>query len=390
MRLSYFIFAASLATLAPSLALAAPANEAASIKGLYLVTDYPAISARPGTTSTVPLKLRNYGLAPGRYKLTVSGVPAGWTATLLGGGRPVAAAMPSTDGNVSLQLRLEIPANAGIGTQTVTVAAEGEGRDLSLPIAVTLAKELPAKLHVEAKLPDLRGSAKSAFDYQLTIKNDSGRDLVASFAADAPKNFDTSFTEGYGSQELSSIPIDAGQSKDIKLHVRPPTTIDAGRYPVSVKVSAGDASANTKLSLEVVGQPKLNLAGRNGLVSARAEAGKQSTVPVVVSNTGSAPAEAIQLSGSGPSGWKIAFEPKTVTRLAPGEDKEVQALITPTAKSLAGDYMVSLTASSRGETQSTQYRVTVSTSTLWGMTGAGVIAAALLIMVGAIVRYGRR
>lgn len=390
MRLSHFIFAASLATLAPSLALAAPANEAASIKGLYLVTDYPAISARPGTTSTVPLKLRNYGLAPGRYKLTVSGVPAGWTATLLGGGRPVAAAMPPTDGNVSLQLRLEIPANAGIGTQTVTVAAEGEGRDLSLPIAVTLAKELPAKLHVEAKLPDLRGSAKSAFDYQLTIKNDSGRDLVASFAADAPKNFDTSFTEGYGSQELSSIPIDAGQSKDIKLHVRPPTTIDAGRYPVSVKVSAGDASANTKLSLEVVGQPKLNLAGRNGLVSARAEAGKQSTVPVVVSNTGSAPAEAIQLSGSGPSGWKIAFEPKTVTRLAPGEDKEVQALITPTAKSLAGDYMVSLTASSRGETQSTQYRVTVSTSTLWGMTGAGVIAAALLIMVGAIVRYGRR
>jgi uncharacterized membrane protein len=52
--------------------------------------------------------------------------------------------------------------------------------------------------------------------------------------------------------------------------------------------------------------------------------------------------------------------------------------------------MVSLTAASRGETQSAQYRVTVSTSTLWGMTGAGVIAAALLIMVGAIARYGRR
>jgi uncharacterized membrane protein len=386
-RLSHFFFAASLAIVAPSLAVAAPAND---VKGLYLVTDYPAISARPGTTSTVPLKLQNYGLPPGRYKLTVSGAPAGWTATLLGGGRPVAAAMPATDGNVSLQLRLDIPASAGIGTQTVTVAAEGEGRTLSLPIAVTLAKELPAKLHVEAKLPDLRGSVKSAFDYQLTIKNDSGRNLVASFAADAPKNFETSFTEAYGSQELSSIPIDAGQSKDIKLHVRPPTTIDAGRYPVSVKVSAGDASADTKLSLEVVGQPKLNLAGRNGLVSARAEAGKQSTVPVVVSNTGSAPADAIQLSGSAPSGWKIAFEPKTVARLAPGEDKEVQALITPTAKSLAGDYMISLTAASRGETQSAQYRVTVSTSTLWGMTGAGVIAAALLIMVGAIARYGRR
>jgi uncharacterized membrane protein len=390
LRLSLFAFA-FLTLLVPSLAIAAPAGDASKdIKGLYLLTDYPAISARPGTTSTIALKLQNYGLAPERYRLTVSGVPAGWTATLLGGGQPVGAAMPETGGNVPLQLRLDIPAKASIGTQTLTVTAEGGGRTLVLPIAVTLAKELPAKLHVEAKLPDLRGSAKSAFDYQITIKNDSGRNLVASFAADAPQNFETSFTEAYGSQELSSIPIDAGQSKDIKLHVRPPSTIDAGRYPVSVKVSADDATADAKLSLEIVGQPRLSIAGRDGLVSARAVAGAQSTVPVVVSNTGSAPADDIKLSGSGPGGWKIVFDPKTVDRLAPGEQKEVQARITPTAKSLAGDYMVSLTAASRGESNSAQYRITVSTSTLWGMTGAGVIAAALLIMVGAIARYGRR
>ncbi len=391
MRLSHFILAALLAAAAPSLAIAAPVDDTSKdIKGLYLITDYPAISVRPGTTSTISLKLQNYGLAPDRYRLAVSGVPAGWTATLLGGGQPVGAAMPPTDGNVPLQLRLEIPANAGTEKETVTVTAEGGGRNLALPITVMLAKELPAKLHVEAKLPDLRGSAKSAFDYQITIKNDSGRNLVASFAADAPKNFETSFTEAYGSQELSAIPIDAGQSKDIKLHVRPPSTVDAGSYPVSVKVSAGDATADTKLSLEIVGQPRLSLAGRDGLVSARAEAGAQRTIPVVVSNTGSAPADDINLSGSGPGGWKIAFEPKTVDRLAPGEQKEVQAQITPTAKSLAGDYMVSLNAASRGENASAQYRITVSTSTLWGMTGAGVIAAALLIMVGAIARYGRR
>lgn len=390
MQLSHLVFAALL-TVAPSLAIAAPADGTSKdIKGLYLITDYPAISARPGTTSTIALKLQNYGLAPDRYLLAVTGVPAGWTATLLGGGQPVGAAMPPTDGSVPLQLRLEIPANAGTGKETVTVTAEGGGRTLALPVTVTLAKELPAKLHLEAKLPDLRGSAKSAFDYQISIKNDSGRNLVASFAADAPKNFETSFTEAYGSQELSSIPIDAGQSKDIKLHVRPPSTIDAGRYPVTVKVSADDAVVETKLSLEIVGQPRLSLAGRDGLVSASAVAGAQSTIPVVISNTGSAPAEDINLSGSGPSGWKIAFEPKTVDRLAPGEQKEVQAQITPTAKSLAGDYMVSLNAAARGENASAQYRITVSTSTLWGMTGVGVIAAALLIMVGAIARYGRR
>jgi uncharacterized membrane protein len=392
MRMSHFAFASLLALVVPlTAALADPAGDTPKdVKGLYLLTDYPALSARPGTTSTVAIKLQNYGLAPDRFQLSVTGVPAGWTAMLLGGGQPVAAAMPPSDGSVPLQLRLDIPANAGTGTHTLTVKADGAGRNLTLQITVTLAKELPAKLKVESKLPDLRGSAKSAFDYQLSIKNDSGRNLVASFTADAPKNFETSFTEAYGSQELSSILIDAGQSKDIKLHVRPPSTIDAGRYPVTVKVSADDATADTKLSVEVVGQPRLRVAGRDGLVSARAEAGTQSTIPVVISNSGSAPADNISLSGSGPSGWKIAFEPKTIDRIAPGEDKEVQALITPTIKSLAGDYMLSLNAASRGENASAQYRVTVSTSTMWGMTGAGIIGIALIIMVGAIARYGRR
>src|SRR6185312_9886331 len=107
-------------------------------------------------------------------------------------------------------------------------------------------------------------------EYQLTIKNDSGRNLNVRFAADAPPNFETSFTEAYGSQELSSIPVDAGQSKDIKLKVRPPSTIDAGHFPVAVTVSAEDATAKTELALDVVGQPHLSLSGRDGLLSARA------------------------------------------------------------------------------------------------------------------------
>jgi uncharacterized membrane protein len=375
------------------LALAAPAPAAETpkdIKGLYLLTDYPAVSVRPGTASTVSLRLQNYGLAPERYQLSVAGVPAGWTATLLGGGQPVAAAMPATDSNVGLQLRLDIPANAPIGTETLTIKAEGQGAQVSLPVAVTLAKELPAKLAVEATLPSLRGTPKSSFDYSLKIKNDSGRNVTASFVANAPRNFETSFTEAYGTQQLSSIPIEAGQSKEVKLKVRPPSTVDAGNYPIAVTVSAEDASAKTDLALEVVGQPQLMLSGRDGLVSGSAVAGVQSNLPVIVTNTGSAPADNIELTASAPSGWKIAFEPKTVERIAPGQEQEVQAQIIPTAKSLAGDYMATIRAASRGETASTQFRVTVSTSTAWGMAGAGIIGAALLLMVGAVARFGRR
>jgi uncharacterized membrane protein len=390
MRVPYLalsLFAFIVGSIVP---VAHAADTPLGVKGLYLMTDYPAVTVRPGTTSNIPLRLQNYGLGPERYQLSVTGVPSGWTATLLGGGQPVAAAMPAPDASVALQLRLDVPANTDLKAQTLTVKAEGQGNQATLPVDVALAKELPAKLSVESKLPSLRGSPKSNFEYTLTIKNDSGRNLVTSFAAQAPSNFETSFTEAYGSQELSSIPIDAGQSKDIKLKVRPPSTIDAGHFPVTVTVTAEDASAKVDLALDIVGQPQLQVSGRDGLLSATAVAAQQSSIPIVVSNTGTAPAENITLAATAPSGWKVTFEPSTIDRVVPGKDAEVQALVTPTDKSLAGDYMTSIRATSRGESASSQFRITVATSTVWGMAGAGVIGVALLLMLGAVARFGRR
>ncbi len=372
--------------------LAAPAFAAdqPDIKGLYLVTDYPAVTVQPGTTSTVNLRLRNYGLAPERLKLAVTGVPAGWKATLLGGGQPVAAAMPSTGDSVSFDLRLDVPKGAKIGSHTLTVSADGANAHVTLPVEVSLAKQLPAKLSINPDLPALRGNASSDFSYTLHIKNDSGKKLLVSLAAEAPANFDTSFTEAYGSQQLTAIPVDAGKTKDVKLKVTPPTSVDAGRYPVKVKVAANGASATTAVKLDITGQPKLDVSGREGLLSARATAGNDTTVPVVVTNTGTAPADNVKLSSSAPSGWKITFNPKTIARVAPNQHKEVQATITPPGKAIAGDYATSISAASHGQTGNANFRVTVTTSTMWGIAGVGIIGAALLIMVGAVARFGRR
>jgi uncharacterized membrane protein len=283
-----------------------------------------------------------------------------------------------------------VPKNAAVGTQTLTVGAEGGSTNAQLPIAVTLAKDLPAKLTLTPQLPELRGTLKSSFEYQLNIKNDSGKKLTVSLAAQTPQNFDSSFTEGYGSQELNAVPIDPGQTKNIKLKVTPPNTASAGSYKVEVRVGAEDATATADLTMDIIGQPKLDISGREGLVSTRASAGKETTVPVVITNTGTAPADSVELSGSAPSGWKVTFDPKTVDRIAPNANKEVQALITPTEKAIAGDYVTTIRASTRGESASTTFRVTVTTSTMWGIAGVGIIGIALLVMVGAVARFGRR
>jgi uncharacterized membrane protein len=384
-------FIAAIAAFAAVLAPAVRADDAPKdVKGLFLMSDFPAVTVRPGETSNINLRLQNYAMPPQRLGLSVGGVPTGWTATLMGGGQPIAAAMPATNSSVSIELRLDVPKNAPVGTQTLTVSAAGDSAKVDLPIAVTLAKDLPAKLTLTPQLPQLRGTSKSSFEYQLGIKNDSGKKLTVSLSAQAPQNFDATFTEQYGSQELNAVPVDAGQTKDVKLKVTPPNTAAAGDYKVTARVGAEDASATADLSLTITGQPKIEISGREGLVSTRASAGKETSVPVVITNIGTAPAEDIQLSGSAPSGWKVTFDPKTVDRIAPNDNKEVQALITPTEKAIAGDYVTTVRASARGESASTTFRVTVTTSTMWGMAGVGIIGVALLVMVGAVARFGRR
>ena len=79
-----------------------------------------------------------------------------------------------------------------------------------------------------------------------------------------------------------------------------------------------------------------------------------------------------------------------IDRLAPEQNREVQALVTPSEKAIAGDYVATLRASSRGENTSGQFRITVATSTVWGAAGVGIIAIALLVLVGAVARFGRR
>src|ERR1051326_9230549 len=363
---------AALAAFAALFVPAANAEDAPKdVKGLFLMTDYPAVTVRPGETTTISLRLQNYDMPPERMDLSVSGAPAGWNAKLLGGGQPVDAAMAATDSSVALSLRLDVPKDAPIGTQKFTVSAAGGSTKLELPVAVTLAKDLPAKLTLNPQLPELRGTAKSPFEYQLNIKNDSGKKLTVSLSAQAPRNFDVSFTEQYGSQELNAVPIDAGQAKDVKLKVTPPNTAGAGKYKVVARVAAEETSATAELGLDITGQPKLLLSGREGLISTRASAGKETTVPIVVTTVGTSSAEDIELS-------------------APNAREEVQALITPTDKAIAGDYITSIRAAARGESASTDFRVTVTTSTMWGIAGVGIIGVALLVMVGAVARFGRR
>ena len=133
------------------------------------------------------------------------------------------------------------------------------------------------------------------------------------------------------------------------------------------------------------------MSGLGGRLSGEAYAGKGSPLTLVLRNDGSAPARDIKLSASTPEGWNSHFEPAKLAELAPGARHLVKVTLTPSDKAIAGDYQATVTADAAGGVvQSADFRITVLTSTLWGSVGIAVIVIALVVVVFAVGRFGRR
>lgn len=394
----FLILAAGFPLLAAS-AIAAdkPAADASSITGLYLTTQYPALTVRVGETATIDMALRNYRLPPQQLALSVPEAAAGWKAAILGGGQPVGSAIVTPDSEERLQLRLEPAANAGPGEYRFVVEARGGASDLKqpidlkLPIDLTVGKELPAKLKLSTSLPALRGTATSSFKFTVTAANDSGRNATIDLSATAPKNFQVTFTEAFGSQQVSSLPIEAGKTKDIDATVALPRDTPAGDYRLVLHAKSEAAAAELPLAIGVVGQPRLSLSGEGGRLSANAYAGQASPLTIVLHNDGTEAARGITLAATAPEDWKTSFAPKELAELAAGKSRSVQLTLTPSPRAIAGDYQATVSADlGDGQSASENFRITVLTPTLWGMVGIAVIAIALLVVVFSVARFGRR
>ncbi|MDW8328173.1 MAG: NEW3 domain-containing protein, partial [Anaerolineales bacterium] len=192
-------------------------------------------------------------------------------------------------------------------------------------------------------------------------------------------------------QELTSLPIRAGQTENVDIEVRPARQTPAGDYPIVVRVESEQISDEVKLTAAVTGQFDLTLTAPDGRLSGRAIAGQETPLELIVRNSGTAPANEVRLEASAPAQWSVTFDPEIIPELAPDSEVQVKANIKPPDKAIAGDYMVTLRAvPAGGSLESSEFRITVETSTWWGIVGLALIAAALGVVALAVARFGRR
>lgn len=377
--------------------VALPAEAGAAVQhdqnfsGMWISTPFPALRLSAEEPIRLPISVHNSGPRPERVNVVVDRAPAGWTTSLMGDGHPVSAVFVDPKSDADLNLHITPSENAKEGTYAFRIEAKDERTTYDLPIEVTLGKVPPAKLTLKPEFPGLKGASGSDFTFKLTLKNDSGHDALVNLQGETPSGFETTFTKEFGSQQITSVPVKAGDSQSIEAKIKPPQGIKADTYKVRIDARSQRTDATADLTMTVTGRPELSLSGPDDRVSGRAYAGEETPLTLVVANNGTAPAQDVKLASTEPSGWKVQFDQKKIGMIEPGQRRQVKALITPSRQAVAGDYMVTMRANGdSGSDSSSDFRITVQTSTIWGSVGIAVIAAAVLVLVIAMKRYGRR
>ena len=355
---------------------------------LSLSTTYPSQTAQLGASVSLSLDLHTGDVAQ-TVQMQMGQIPDGWTATFLGGGRIIQSVFVDANSSGTVDLRLDPPTDAKSGTYNFVVQAQSAAGKAELPITLTVQEQVPASMSFTTDLPTIKGSPSTTFRYNTTLKNNGDQDLTVNLTSDAPAGFVTKFM--LSGQEVTSFPVSANQSKSISIELTPLSDTAAGNYPFTVYADAGDLQASLNLTAEITGQYTLGVSGPDGRLSGNANAGKSTTFQVVVSNTGTAPAQGVELSATAPTGWTVSFDPKTIDEIPAGNQITATANLTPSDKAVAGDYIVTVNARTvDGTTKSADFRITVSTSTLWGVAGIALIAIAVGVVAMAVTRFGRR
>lgn len=368
--------------------LITPAARAAG--GLELSTPYTSVAVEPGNTVSFALDIVSN--VERRVSLAANLVPDGWKATIRGGGFIVDGVTAGPAGAPDLTLDVEVPDAAADGTYRVSVRASGGGEAIdTLDLDLRVAAASGGSVTLTTDNPALRDDATATFPFSLSLENGTPRELTFALSTESPGAGWIVNATPSGQTQVASFAVAAGAQETVSVSVDPPDTVAAGTYPITVTASAGDQTATAELVVEIVGNTSFRLTTPDQRLSTNASAGQRKDFQVLVVNNGTAPVTAITLAGTAPTGWTVTFDPPTVAEVSPTDPQEVTVQLTPSGSAIAGDYNVTLTASTAdGARETIEMRVTVDTSLSWGLIGIALILLTLVGLSWVFQRYGRR
>jgi len=385
-----------------SLWMAGSSNAAESEKPFHLILSFTDVTVGPGQEFEMDVDVANPGKDPVLVLLKTESIPEGWVAGFHSRypSFPVRSVMVEGEKSKTLEFKVEVPDKVEGKSYEIKVSASD--RNGRLTTSETIAFRLSPKkvetggLKTESQYPDLTGPSNQTFKFSVDLKNETDKDLTAALAGEAPTEWRVRIKPQFEDNVISSIALKKDSSQTLSIEIDPPALAKAGEYPVTFKARSGSFTAERQF--------KVNLTGTHDLImgvptlgntlalrlNTAVTVGKKTDVEFLIANTGTAPLLNLAFDSTKPQGWSVEFEPKMIDSLKPGDIQKVTTTIQTSDRTIAGDYLLTVSSDSPDARKSIDFRVTVATPTLWGWIGAGIVAAVVLGLGLVFVRLGRR
>lgn len=361
---------------------------------VYMSTDYPGISVRPGETTTFSLYFTNSGDTEMDMALSASNLPEGWSGYFRGSSSEVSSVHvyggQTKDDSPTLSYSLTIPEETEEGQYEIELSAQSDTVTVTLPLTINVALEESGQGNFTAEYPEQQGATGTSFSFNTTLVNNGASAKTYSLSAEAPEGWQVTFSTSSDSTQVASVPVDAGGSEGLTVAVTPSENVESGDYTINCTAVSSDETLNLELQVTITGTYGVVLTTPSGNLSLNAYANEETPVTLSIQNTGNVDLNNLQLSSSASTDWNVRFDETTIDTLEAGATKEVTAYIQPSEDAIIGDYVTAITVRNDQASSEMDLRVSVQNHTTWGIV-AVVIIVVLCVGLGLIIRkYGRR
>jgi uncharacterized membrane protein len=262
------------------------------------------------------------------------------------------------------------------------------------------AQETASPLILSTKYPVLSGPATTEFTFDVALEYFGKESKLFDLKLTGPDNYFYTLRQTYGGDsDIASIKLDPIRGSAETLRVKATPNIlnlpNPGEYIITLEASSGDITESIDLKVIVTARYGLLLDTTGGILSTQITANKDNFFTINLRNTGTAVLEDINITTSvrgSPSNWEVTVEPNEIDSLDAKAEKELKLNIRPPAKTISGDYEITVNAKTEklNASDDVTIRVTVLTQTIWGWVGVGIVVIVVAGLIAMFMFMGRR
>ncbi|MCM3716331.1 NEW3 domain-containing protein [Alkalihalobacillus oceani] len=360
-----------------------------AVGGIELYTPYTGIAVTPGESINYSFEVMNETAEIQQVSIEVANLPEQWSYELISGGWQLHELAIKPNEFTDFSINVDVPLEVEKGTYSFDVIARNRsGVVETLPIQIDVTEEGTFRTELTSEQPNMEGHADSTFTYKVTLRNRTAEEQRYALKANAPEGWGVSFQ--VDGENVTSVTAESNATKDFDVVVTPPPEVEAGDYSIPISASTNSTNAEVNLETVITGNYAMEVSTPSGKLSEDITAGREKTIQLAVTNTGSVPINDVKLSAQQPVDWTVTFAQDTIPVIEPGQTETVQTTIQASKDAIAGDYIVSIEANGAGTAGKADFRMQVETSLLWGWIGVLIIACVLAGIYYMMRKYGRR